>query len=173
MSSEVIGDYMYEKLACPIESKGICKRLTARRLQDSEKEEAMDILKKGFPHVYEREHIFWDELLDTNPTIALEMNKKIIGVSSVRKPQLIKNRNTSWIDLIAIDPSVRRMGFGSVLLDQSENLMKKMGAKKTKLFTEVKNTNAVSFYSKHDWQVSDYTLWGYQHAHRLTMEKIL
>jgi len=31
----------------------------------------------------------------------------------------------------------------------------------------------VSFYSKHDWQVTEHTPWGYQHAHRLTMEKTL
>ena len=161
---------MREKIKCPIESNGICKSLITRDMEPRDSKKALTILKEAFPHVYEREKEFWKELITLNPTIVLEMNDDIVGVSSMRKPQFIKNRNTSWIDLITVDSSYRRLGLGSVLLEQSLDLMKEMGAKRGKLFTEVKNTGAVSFYSKKGWEVTDYTQWGYKHAHRITME---
>jgi len=160
-------------LACPLASKDICEDLVIRNMKDGEEENVMNVFKESFGDVYNREREFWRDLIDIDPTIVLVMNDEIIGVSSVRTPQLTKNQSISWIDLIAVDPKYRRMEFGRILLNESENLMDKMGAKKGRLFTEVNNTEAVSFYSKHNWEVAERTEWGYKHAHRLTMEKIL
>lgn len=164
---------MYNQLKCPQGSKRKCKHLYSRYIEDADKEDVMRILEESFPHVYDKEEDFWRELLDINPTIILEMNGEIVGTSNIRRPQLIRNRSTSWIDLIAIKPLHRELGLGGVLLDQSESLMKEMKAKKGKLFTEEDNTSAVGFYSKHDWRVTEHQKWGYQHGHRLTMEKTL
>ena len=160
-------------LNCPTASKNVCKNLFIRDMQEGEEEEVMSIFKESFGDVYNTEKDFWRDLIDIDPTIVLVMNEKIIGASSVRTPQLIRNQSVSWIDLIAVAPIYRRMEFGSELLGESEQLMDEMGAKKGRLFTEVNNTGAVSFYSKHNWEVSERTEWGYKHAHRLTMEKIL
>jgi ribosomal protein S18 acetylase RimI-like enzyme len=163
---------MHEEIACPI-LDGDCDALVIRDLRSDEEGDALRIFEEGFSHVYDREKNFWKELIHQNPTIVLEKNGDVICVSSIRKPQLIRNRNMSWIDLIACDKSQQRRGLGSKILKHSERLMGEMGAKKGKLFTESNNTSAVSFYSKHGWEVTDYTPWGYRHANRLTMEKVL
>ena len=174
MSSKNIGVIaMFKNLKCPVGSKRACRHLVVRSIGEFEKNEAMNLFKDRFSHVYDREGVYWRELLDINPTIVLEMNGNLVGVSNIRRPQLIRNRSISSLDLIAMQKDHDQMGLGGLLLEQSEEIMKKMGAKKAQLFTEVDNTAAVSFYSKHGWKVSERTEWGYQHGHRLTMEKIL
>lgn len=160
-------------LQCPLASRNVCKTLVVRNMEDGEENKVMGIFKESFGDVYNREKDFWRDLIEIDPTIVLVMNDKIVGASSVRTPQLIRNQSVSWIDLIAVDPKYRRMELGTKLLEESERMMNDMGAKKGRLFTEVNNTGAVSFYSKHDWEVSERTEWGYKHAHRLTMEKRL
>lgn len=161
------------KLECPSQSDGTCKTLSVRPVGDQEKDKVMNLLEMGFPQVYEREKEYWRDIIDIDPTLIMEMNDELVCVSSVRRPQLIRNRSVSWIDLITCHPNARRMGLGTEILSQSEKMMKEMGAKKGRLWTEVDNTPAVSFYSKQGWKVLERTEWGYQHGHRLTMEKIL
>ena len=161
------------EIECPLVSKSMCRSLIVRDMDDGEEEKVMEIFKESFGDVYNREEAFWKDLIEIDPTIVLVMNDEIIGASSVRTPQLIRNQSVSWIDLIAVDPNFRRMELGTKLLEESEKMMEIMGAKKGRLFTEVNNTGAVSFYSKHKWEVSERTEWGYKHAHRLTMEKRL
>lgn len=164
---------MIKTLSCPEKTNKVCKRLIARDARRDEKKSIMKLLEGGFPSVYERERDFWEDLIDTNPDIALEMNGDLVGISSVRRPQFMNNKSVSWIDLITVSPSYQQMGLGSELLSLSEKVMKEMGAKKGRLWTEVDNTPAVAFYSKYGWKVLERTEWGYQHGHRLTMEKTL
>ena len=68
-----------------------------------------------------------------------------------------------WIYSLAIDPSYRKKGIGSLLLAQAESVLKKMNCPKVNLQIETWNKEVVEFYSKN----------GYELEERISMGKIL
>ena len=60
------------------------------------------------------------------------------------------------VESIAVDPDYQRTGLGSHLLTRIEGQMKGRGFEKSVLEVRDRNTEAISFYSKHNYIVISY-----------------
>ncbi|MEM4058413.1 MAG: GNAT family N-acetyltransferase [Thermoplasmata archaeon] len=59
------------------------------------------------------------------------------------------------IESIAIIPSAKRTGIGTILLKEYEKIMMKEGVKRSVLEVRIHNRKAIKFYEKHNYKIID------------------
>jgi len=158
---------MTRKLSCPITEKD-CNELLIRPLQDVDVNDIMVMLSKSFPHNFNRQKTFWKHIVTKHDTHVLEKDEKIIGILNLRD-----TRPRNWIDLFAIDHELQGKGYGTIMLQATENIERSNGTKSIHLHTEQKIPQNVAFYSKNGYKVTDFERWGYSDGHKISLAKLI
>ena len=60
-----------------------------------------------------------------------------------------------WINYLAVDPSRRRQGLGTRLMDEAERLLEKRGCPKINLQIRSENADVIAFYGALGYQTDD------------------
>lgn len=63
------------------------------------------------------------------------------------------NGRRAWIYHLAVDPKYQRLGYGSMLLKKTENILKKKGAHMVNLSVLFSNLKVAPFYEKKGYEV--------------------
>jgi len=61
-----------------------------------------------------------------------------------------------YIDMLAVDPSRRRQGWGSKLLEQAERYARDAGIRQAYLYVDSINLGGIRFYQRHHYAVAEY-----------------
>lgn len=96
----------------------------------------------------ETERKYFDQMIKLNPDsnfIACD-GKKIIGTVFG-----IFNGRRGWIYHLAVHPDFQKKGIGSLLLKQTEEALKKIGATRVCLWVNKLNLKVLTFYKKYGY----------------------
>ena len=85
---------------------------------------------------------------DPESIIVADDNGKIVGTVFI-----IYDPWNSFVYHLAIHPNYQGKGFGNLLMDEAEKLLKKRGMNRPTLFVEEENENVLNFYKKRGWFV--------------------
>ena len=80
-----------------------------------------------------------------------DKDDKRLGIISFYSNDLINN--IGYITLIVVDKEISKKGIGTILINFAEDYCKDKGMKKMKLEVMKDNTNALKFYSKHNYDI--------------------
>lgn len=69
------------------------------------------------------------------------------------------NGRRAWVYHFAIHPDFQQSGYGSLLLQKTEEALKKQGAQKIMLGVEYTNLKVMHFYNKFGYSVVNDALW--------------
>ena len=91
-------------------------------------------------------------IADIEDHLVLVLEKKGQLVATLRLEQ--KEKNIFLLRRFAVDPDFQGHGYGSLLFQAAENLVKKKGGKKIYLFSSLENNRLVKFYQKLNFNCS-------------------
>jgi ribosomal-protein-alanine N-acetyltransferase len=94
-----------------------------------------------------------NSMIETEHFYILEetIQKKIIGFAIFG---LYKTK-IAHIFILAIDPQYQKQGFGTILLEHTQEIIKKTHVTKIRLEVRINNKQAIQFYEKHGYQIKE------------------
>lgn len=107
-------------------------------------------------------------------TFVLWLDQKMIGtiLYYIEESRITKKR-TAYLEQLAVEPSMKRSGLGSILMDHCENLAKETGYETVQIDTAVPATHLVNWYLQRGYKIIAETRWDNKTYNSYIFEKNL
>lgn len=129
-----------------------------KQIQLSDFSEILSLWKKAGLAIQDdrQEYLEFQNILRLNSLSCLVLVKNQTIIGSILGTF---NGRRGWIYHLAIDPLFQHQGWGSLLLEQAEYLLKKQGASRVCLGILHTNLKVIPFYEKCGYKIINDTLW--------------
>jgi ribosomal protein S18 acetylase RimI-like enzyme len=107
----------------------------------------------GFPSVFSRERSSFFGSATPSDTLVAEVDRSVVGYLTLTHPTRLPENAHVWaIEGFAVDPSWRRHGIGSALLDEAAREARRRGGRKLSLRVLSTNAGARTVYEAAGFQ---------------------
>lgn len=123
----------------------LSQKIIVRTYKEEDKGQLIRLMHDGFGDMpYETEELISLNTAELGRSLYMvEQNQQIIATVS-----LVENDMGVWITAFTVDPSLRKQGIGSYILQWTKNYAYTIHQQKVLLEVEIDNTNAISVYKK-------------------------
>jgi len=118
-----------------------------------------DTLKVGWPFEKEGKEYF-ENMIKNNIVFVAEVEEKIVGylAGSICEQTSYITETFAELDNMCIDDEYRRLGIGTLLMDEFKEYCKENKVQNIKVTASAKNSRAIQFYMKNGFEDYNITL---------------
>jgi predicted N-acetyltransferase YhbS len=113
------------------------------------------------------------ERMSAGKTLVIELDGKIVGTIILKKHNEFTNKNSAYLSQLAIEPSLKKMRLGTMLMDLCEKAALELGYECVQLDTAKPAQHLVDWYLKRGYQIVGETKWEGKTYESFVFEKAL